>query len=148
MHFSWRPVMDLRCFLTHLNGRSVPDVYLKHQSWVNTLSPMLSVANLTSNLDYNKGDVPFFYQVTNQTLSKSAVRLGMKYMFHCRRQVKSRLKNETPVCGTPRKMMFPLWIIRRISLTKVRCLYSTPLLPPLSPYRVSKSWSVPSALFM
>lgn len=45
----------------------------------------------------------------------------MKYTFHCQRCVKSRLKNETSVSGTPRKVKFPLWIIRRVSLTKFRC---------------------------
>lgn len=41
-------------------------------------------------------------------------------------------------------MKFLPRIIKRISLTHVRCLYSTLLLPPLSLYCVNNTWCAPS----
>lgn len=68
-------------------------------------------------------------------------------MFQCQKHVKPRLKKETLVSGTPGKMKFLPWIIKRISLTQVRCLYSTLFLALLSLYRVSKTWCALSPFF-
>lgn len=51
----------------------------------------------------------------------------------------------TPVA--PGRMVFPPRIIKRISLTHVRCLSFAHLFPLLFLHCVSKRWSVPSALF-
>lgn len=111
--------------------------YLRHQSAVNTLSPELTVACLTQNLDFKVWC----------TFIQCCVDGYIYYTFQSQRHVKPRLKKETSVSGTPVKMKFLPWIIKRISLTQVRCLYSTLLLPPLSLYRVSKMWCALSTFF-